>query len=235
MPTIETARAWYPEFDPVHGFDHVLRVYKLAERLAAAEGADMEIVRAAALLHDAQGESGTGEDRSVPGDSEFLAEKGSNLSDSGRGDHQNLSARFARGVLEAEGWEEGRIAAVEHCIRAHRFRKTEEQPGTIEAQVLFDADKLDAIGAIGVARAVAYAAREGKQFYWPPSDHFLTSGEEEAGEPHSAYHEYLFKLRKLKDRLYTPYGRLLALERHERMVSFFEQLAIEVDGKDWPA
>ena len=53
MPTIEQARAWYPINDPVHGFDHVLRVYRLAERLAAAEGAELEIVRAAVLLHDA--------------------------------------------------------------------------------------------------------------------------------------------------------------------------------------
>ena len=234
MPTIETARAWYPDFDPVHGFDHVLRVYKLAERLAAAEGADMEIVRAAALLHDAQGELWTGKDQPAPDDSESLAENGGGLGDPRRSDHQNVSARFARRVLQAEGWEEERIAAVEHCIRAHRFRQAEEQPQTLEAQVLFDADKLDAIGAIGVARAVAYAARDGKQFYWPPSEQFLSSGEEEAGEPHSAYHEYLFKLRKLKDRLYTPYGRLLARERHDRIVAFFEQLANEVDGSDWP-
>ena len=50
MPTVEQARAWYPEYDAVHGFDHILRVLKLAERLAAAEGADPEIVRAAVLL-----------------------------------------------------------------------------------------------------------------------------------------------------------------------------------------
>ena len=53
MPTIEQARGWYSADDPVHGFDHVLRVYFMAERLAQAEGADLEIVRAAALLHDA--------------------------------------------------------------------------------------------------------------------------------------------------------------------------------------
>ena len=70
MPTIESARSWYPVNDPVHGFDHVLRVYHLAEQLALAEGADLEIVRAAALLHDAESEqwAGTGVQslRSVP-------------------------------------------------------------------------------------------------------------------------------------------------------------------------
>ena len=127
MPTIETARSWYPENDPVHGFDHVMRVYKMAERLAQAEGADLEIVRAATLLHDAEG----------PGVEES------------REDHQHKSALFAHLVLQSEGWPEERIHAVAHCIRAHRFRDDREQPQPLEAKVLFDADKLDAIGAIG--------------------------------------------------------------------------------------
>ena len=55
MPTLEQARQWYPEQDPVHGWDHILRVYHMAERLALAEGADLEIVHAAALLHDSKG------------------------------------------------------------------------------------------------------------------------------------------------------------------------------------
>ena len=55
MPTIEQASQWYPKNDPVHGLDHVLRVTRMAEQLALAEGADLEIVRAAALLHDAEG------------------------------------------------------------------------------------------------------------------------------------------------------------------------------------
>ena len=54
MPTIDQAHHWYPDLDPVHGFDHVLRVYRMAERLALVEGADVEIVHAAALLHDAE-------------------------------------------------------------------------------------------------------------------------------------------------------------------------------------
>ena len=207
---LETARTWYPQADAVHGFDHILRVLRLAERLALAEGADLEIVRAAALLHDAQDpQEGEGE----------------------RLTHHRASAAFAGRVLAADGWGAERIAAVQHCIRAHRFRDRREPPESIEAQVLFDADKLDAIGAIGVARALAYAVQAGNPFYARPSKRFLEHGETEPGEPHSAYHEYVFKLRRIQERLFTDSGRRLAADRHAAMAAYFERLAAELEGE----
>ncbi len=225
MPTIEQAQAWYPTQDPVHGFDHIVRVYHLAEHLARAEGADVQVVCAAALLHDAEGKTPPVSDESSP------EERETNSKDAARQNHHHASAEFARRILEAEGWPSERVAAVEHCIRSHRFRHRLEAPQTLEAQVLFDADKLDAIGAIGVARAVAFAARKDLPAYAPPSELFLHTGHEEAGEPHSAYHEYLFKLVKLKDSLYTQTARRLAEDRHHRMAEFFSQLVAETDGK----
>jgi uncharacterized protein len=216
MPTIEQASHWYPRRDPVHGFDHVLRVVRLAERLAQAEGADLEIVRAAALLHDAQGD----DLQSTPGDSAAARET-----------HHHASAAFAARVLLAEGWPEARIAAVQHCIRAHRFRDQREPPQTLEAQILFDADKLDAIGAIGAARAVAFAAQEGLPAYSPPSEQFRRTGQTEPGEIHSAYHEYLFKLSQLEARLYTPSARRIAAERQRFLEGFFQQLIAETNGE----
>jgi uncharacterized protein len=216
MPTLTQARAWYPGDDATHGFDHIQRVYTMAERLAAAEGADLEIVRAAALLHDAI----------PPAD-----EAGPDLP-GGRETHHHASASFARHVLAAEGWNDGRITAVEHAIRAHRFRDGREPPVTLEAQVLFDADKLDAIGALGVARAVAYSSAYGLPFYARPSAAFIETGQTEPGEPHTAYHEYLFKLRHLSGRLYTPAARRMGAERHRLMAEFFERLALEAEGKD---
>jgi len=209
MPSVEQARGWYPDFDPVHGFDHILRVLRLAERLAAAEGADLEVVRAAALLHDASG-----------------AETGG----AGRAEHQHHSADFAKEVLVAEGWPLERIAAVQHCIRAHRFRG-DESPQTIEAKVLFDADKLDVIGAFGVARTLGYDVVMGWPFYAEPSQQFKETGKKEEGERHSSYHEYLFKLGKIKDRLQTATGRKLAQERQAFMNAFFEQLDAEARGE----
>ena len=110
-------------------------------------------------------------------------------------------------ILEAETWPEDRIAKVQHCIRAHRFRDDREQPQTIEAQVLFDADKLDAIGAIGAVRAIAYAVLDQQHLFTQPSERFLTTGEKENCEAHTPYHEHLFKLSKLKDRMFTKTGK----------------------------
>lgn len=210
MIDTHTTRQWYPDDDAVHGFDHVLRVYQMAERLAAAEGADMEIVRAAALLHDAVGAD--------PGD------------DAGRADHHHASADFAAQVLRREGWSEERIQAVQHCIRAHRYRST-EAPASLEAKVLFDADKLDVLGAIGSARTIAYATQAGQPAYATPSAQFIASGKKQDGEPHSAYHEYLFKLRNVRARLQTASAQAIADQRHDFMVSFFEQLAAECEGQ----
>lgn len=219
MPTIEQARLWYSEGDPVHGFDHVLRVYRLAEELAIAEGADLEVVCAAALLHDAR---------------EVLGDKNNTDADQ-RANHHHHSADLAARTLAREGWSQEKIAAVRHCIQAHRYRDNSTQPETLEAKILFDADKLDAIGAIGVARAIAYAVQAGQPFFSQPSQEFLESGRLQTGEPHSAYHEYVYKLVKIKELLCTPTARRMADVRQRRMVDFFEGLSRELTGTDNPS
>lgn len=209
MPSVDQARAWYPADDPVHGFDHILRVLRLAERLAKEEGGDVEIVRAAVLLHDASG---------------------GHAADQGRSEHQHLSADFAAEVLAGEDWPAERIAAVQDCIRSHRFRG-DEQPQSLEAKILFDADKLDVIGAFGVARTIAYDVEVGQPIFAQPSEQFLKTGKKESGEPHSSYHEFLFKLGKIKERLYTSSARKLAVGRHKFLVDFFEQMLAEARGE----
>ena len=221
MPTIEEARNWYPNDDPVHGFDHVLRVLAMADRLAREEAADLEIVRAAVLLHDAQPPSEV-KSEALPGDGAGSAQ---------RVNHHLTSAEFAGEVLAAEEWRAERIEAVQHCIRAHRFRDDRELPQTLEAKILFDADKLDAIGAIGAARAIAYAAQAGQPAFARPSAHFLETGQTEPDEPHSAYHEFIYKLRRLNERLYTTGARQTGEDRRRFLEAFFEQLAGEVAGE----
>lgn len=210
MLTLERARTWYQHVDAVHDFSHIERVYKMSERLAVAEGADLEIVHAAALLHDADG--------TTPGSDARL-------------EHHLRSAEFAGKILRDEVWSEERIQAVQHCVRAHRFRGDAEPPATIEAKCLFDADKLDVLGAIGAIRVSVYAALAGTPFYSQPSQQFIETGKEVEGELHSAYHEHLYKLKNVEKRLFTKTAREIASARSKYLDGFFEQLIAEINGE----
>ncbi len=195
--------------DSAHDFDHILRVLSMAERIAAAEGADGEIVRVAALLHDI---ARADEDASP----EPL-------------DHAELSARRAEALLLERGAGSDFAGRVAEAIRAHRFRGA-DKPRSLEGQVLFDADKLDSIGAIGVARAFAVAGALNQKLYT------AAEGPEQATrDQHNAGHspavEFRVKLSKLVDRFYTSTARRIASERHAVMVEFFSRLESEVQGE----
>ncbi len=204
MITIDDVKGYYPTADPVHGFSHIQRVLNLCRKIGEKEGADWEILRAAALLHDLEGDLDS------------------------RDGHQLAAADRAEEILARDGWEQESIEAVKHCIRAHRFRDQREKPGTIEARVLFDADKLDAIGAVGIARAFGYAVRAGQDLYQLPSKKFLENSEREPGEAHTPYHEYLYKLKRIQSRLFTKTARKISQDRQRIMELFFEQWVKEV-------
>jgi len=205
--TIIEARRYYEGADVVHDFDHVLRVLALAERIGQAEGADLEIVRTAALLHDAGREQAEADGL----------------------DHAAFAADRAREILA--GQPPAKVEAIAHAIAAHRFR-TGPEPATLEARVLFDADKLDVIGAMGVARAFAYGGAHGQRLWAPVGAVDVARWLEEGDDPHdhTPVHEFVVKLSRVKERLFTPTGRAIAEERHAYMVAFFERLAAEVQG-----
>ena len=203
--TIQEIAPHYPK-DPVHGFGHIMRVLKIAKQIHAQEPqANWDLIRAAVLLHDIEGAAGAEAERL---------------------DHQEQAALFAENFLTKKKWSQADIQTVTHAIRAHRFRK-EPNPQTLEAKIVFDADKIDAIGATGVARAIAYAVTHDSPIYSPPSQQFLETGKKGANEPHSAYHEYHFKLRNIINRLYTNSGKQVAQAKQTLMVQFFENLAQE--------
>ncbi len=118
-------------------------------------------------------------------------------------------------------------ANVLHCIRSHRFRG-DARPRTPEARVLFDADKLDAIGAVGVARAFLFAGEVGARLHGGDTNI-------EETQPYSiddtGYREFKVKLCKIKDRILTPEGQKLAVDRHRIMVEFFNRFLEEYEGK----
>jgi uncharacterized protein len=206
---IDEARTLYGETDSVHDFDHILRVFRLAERIGKAEGADLAILRPAALLHD----------------------WGRVEAESGSMDHAAHAAARVRSLLKTRGTSSEQIEAVAHAIAAHRFRSG-PAPQTLEAQVLFDADKLDAIGAIGIARVFAYSGAHSQRL-WASRDMVdVTRWAEEGDDPdeHTAVHEFIVKLSRIKARLYTETGRAIAEDRHRYMVDFFQRLDAEVLG-----
>jgi len=196
MITINQARVLYEAAgDTTHDFDHVLRVYNLAERIGQTEGADMIVLRTATLLHDiARPDQDAGQ---VP-------------------DHAVEGARRAQEILDGQPREF--IEAVAHAIDAHRYR-ADRPPQTLEARILYDADKLDAIGAVGIARAFAYGAHRGQRLWAEPT-----------ANEHTAMKEFAVKLNKVKDSLFTETARAIARERHTFMVEFFQRMAAEVAG-----
>ena len=210
MLTIDFARTLYPtDADAAHDFDHILRVLHMAEKIARAEGADLEVVQTAALLHDIG-------------------------LDQGRAGHETSAANRAKEILKnlAQGYSDQFIAAVAHAIEAHRFRSG-PSPETLEAKVLFDADKLDSIGAIGIARAFAFGGWRGQKLWAevPPGYTEPLNGRAADSTQHTAVHEYIVKLSKIKDRMQTPTGKRIAEQRHDFMVKFYEQLAREVKSE----
>mgnify|MGYP006293348759 FL=1 len=203
----EEARRKFEGAKGSHDWEHTERVLRLAETLARTEGADLEVVRLAAVLHDI----GRAEEDNL----------------SGGADHAERGAVLARELLARHGAPDALIAAVVHCIAAHRFRKGPD-PETPEARVVFDADKLDAIGAVGVGRAFLFAGEVGAKLHNPRPDIEDTPP---YGPEDTAYREYCVKLRRVRDRMRTAAGRRLADGRHAFMASFFARLDREVSGE----
>jgi uncharacterized protein len=208
--SIEEARALYGAADSVHDFDHILRVLALAERIALAEGADLTVIRSAALLHD-WGRADAQTDNT---------------------NHAEVAAHRARRHLTERRIEPALVGAIVHAIEAHRFRMP-PAPQTLEAKVLYDADKLDAIGAIGVARAFAYGGAHNQRLWAARETVDLQRWQDvgdDAGE-HTPVHEFVVKLSRIREQLYTESGRRIAEERHTYMAAFFDRLDREVRGE----
>ena len=190
-----------------HDWEHTLRVSRLCERIGAAEGVDMDVLLVAAYLHDI-------------GRSHQDASNGAVC-------HAEIGAQMAKPIVTALPLTEKQKENIVHCIRSHRFRGN-NAPKTAEAKVLFDADKIDAIGAVGVARAYLFAGEVGARLHNPDIN-------AEETEPYSkddtGFREYKVKLCKIRDRILTDEGKKLASERHDFMERFFKRFINEYEGK----
>ncbi len=207
MNIVDFARNMFTEVRGSHGWDHTLRVVRLCERIGRVEQADMEVLIPAAYLHDIGRKQ---EDESQ-----------------GRFCHAECGAKLAEPLVWTLDLTPGQKINILHCIRSHRFRNA-QTPETPEAKILFDADKLDSIGAIGIGRAFLFAGEIGARLHCPevPVEETRPYTPED-----TAYREYRIKLQYIRDRLMTREGKKLAEARHQFMTYYFEQFLFEYEGR----
>lgn len=177
-----------------HDFDHTLRVYRMAVRIAEEEGADVQTAALAALLHDV-------DDRKLS--PETCDEK-----------------TRAVGFLRANGVQEEEICKIVQIISEISFSEGNGRPSTGEGMCVQDADRLDAMGAIGIARTFAFGGSRGRRIHDPDG---LDAG--------SSIQHFYDKLLLLKDRMNTRTGKELARQRDAFLRSYLDEFYAEWDGR----
>ncbi|MDE6618203.1 MAG: HD domain-containing protein [Clostridiales bacterium] len=193
--------------DAAHDKEHIYRVLYNALNIAQAENnVDYDVLITACLLHD------------VGRDEQF---KNPKL------DHAEVGGDMAYKFLIDIGFSDEFADKVKRCIITHRFRKS-RPPESIEAKILFDADKLDVTGAMGIARTLMYKAGMGDPLYSVGEDGMPSNGE--GDEQPSFFQEYNFKLKNLYDKFYTERGRQLAAGRKSTAKTFYDSLYAEVES-----
>ncbi len=191
--------------DSAHDKEHIYRVLYVALDIARFEAdVDYNVMLAACLLHDIAREE-QNEDPSVC--------------------HALIGGEKAYAFLRSIGWDEVRARHVKACIQSHRYR-TELQPQTTEAKILFDADKIDATGTLGIARTILYRAEGVEPLYTFMPDGSVSDGSDDR-EP-SFFEEYRFKLEKLYDKFYTKRGMEIAQQRRHSAAAFYDSMLREV-------
>jgi uncharacterized protein len=202
----DAARALFKGAAGSHDWEHTLRVHRLCRHIGPKEGTDMVVLECAAYLHDI---GRAAQDKS-----------------NGHICHAVKGARMAEEIIANLPLDDEQKRNIVHCVRAHRFRG-EAAPATTEARVLFDADKLDAIGAVGVARAYLFAGELGARLHNPdlPPEQARPYSRDDTG-----HREFVVKLSRIEARILTAEGKRLAAGRHAFMTRFFEQFLKEYEG-----
>lgn len=192
-----------------HDWFHIERVWKTAKTIAQGESVNMLVVELGALLHDIA-------------DSKF------------HGGDEEIGPRKARTFLEQQGVEASIVAQVVNIIQFIGFKGGKERAAfaSPELAVVQDADRLDAMGAIGIARAFNYGGFKGRELYNPailPNLHM--SKEEYKKSTAPTINHFYEKLLLLKELMNTETGKHLAQERHRFMEQYLEQFYREWEGK----
>ncbi len=206
--TIEFVKSTLADAEGGHDWWHVYRVWKAAKHIAQFEDVDMFIVELGALLHDIA-------------DSKF------------HDGNEEIGPKKAREFLLLEGLSDEIISHVQNIINNISFKggKLQQKFKSPELDVIQDADRLDALGAIGIARAFNYGGHKGRTIYNPEITPDLNMSKEQykKGDAPTLNHFYE-KLLLLKDRMNTNTGKKLANERHEFILAYLVQFYKEWDG-----
>lgn len=206
--------------DAAHDMNHVMRVYNIALTIAKHEvEVDLDVLQAATLLHDIGGYKEMGDP-------------------SGKTDHALESAKMAESILKNLNFTANKIKHIQDCITSHRY-KTENKPETIEAKILFDADKLDSIGAIGIARAFCWVGKNNANIYRKPDiNEYIKenmngkiNGRIQNKTKHSPQIEFAVKSKFLIDKLYTKTAKGICRERIIFFENFLNRLEHEINGE----
>lgn len=192
--------------DGSHDLSHIHRVWKNVCRIQAVDGGDLKVLLAATILHDC-----------------VVVEKDSPL----RSQASTLSSQKAASILESMDWPTSEIELAAGAIKAHSFSAGIE-PETLEAKILQDADRLDAIGAVGVARCFYVSGRLGRTLYDFENP---TAAGREFDDKTFAIEHFHTKLLKLNSGFRTGEGTRLAQQRHDRLESFLTEFMDEINGQ----
>ncbi len=191
--------------DSAHDKEHVYRVLYLALDIARYEkDVDVEVLIISCLLHD------------IGREEQF---KNPDLC------HAEIGSEMAYEYLLQEGFREEKATHIKQCISSHRYR-SEKPPASLEAKILFDADKLDATGTMGIARTILYKAQVSEPLYSVDESRCVLDGSRDT-QP-SFFKEYKFKLEKVYDKFYTVRGTQIAKERQASAVAFYQSMLQEV-------
>ena len=192
--------------DAAHDHEHVYRVLHTAVHIAGLEdNVDCDVLIAACLLHDI-GRKAQFENPSLC--------------------HAEVGGVMAYDFLIDCGWRCENALHVKDCITTHRFR-SDTPPLSIEAKILFDSDKLDVTGALGIARTLIYQGQVGEPIYTKTIDGEICLGLEK-NDPESFFREFNRKLKRVYDLFYTAEGRRLAELRKATAYAFYSSLMEEV-------
>ncbi|MHC8345370.1 HD domain-containing protein [Pseudomonas sp. RT6P73] len=192
-----------PSEDGAHDLSHLQRVWHNACTLHVQEGGDLEVLLAAVLLHDC-----------------VAVEKNSPL----RSQASRLAAEKASAVLDDMDWPSAKISAVAHAIEAHSF-SANITPTSLEAKIVQDADRLDSLGMLGVARTFYIAGRMSSALYDPQDPEAKAR---DYDDKRFCLDHFQTKLLHLADGFQTPTGQRLARIRHERLKGFMELFKEEI-------